>query len=180
MADRLDQLRAKLAQAEAARAVASDLLSEDDRAEITLRERIAKADAERLEAERTKRDLDLGRREDAAREAHGATARLSAIAIEGYADTFILLHSPRAFAAWEAGIQAAASNRKIDKAEVAREYAVAVVVDWNGITDFGLTSLHAHALKEFLKGQPGIVTAIVNEAVRLSGLFAEARKSGGQ
>lgn len=173
---RLQALRAKLAVAKSARDAAAGALTDEDKAEIELRKEVAQADAEREAAEQAKRDVDLDRRTDAAREENPG-AQIAAISIDGYPDTFVLMHSAKAFAKWEADITAAIHNKKLDKTEISRTYAVASVIDWNGITDFGPTSLNGYTLKEYLKKNSGMVSSITNAAAKLAGAFSEARKS---
>lgn len=174
---RIAALRAKLSQAEAARDAAKAAITEDDRTELAMREQIAKADAERAEEERVRRELDLDRRFDQAREAH-PNAKISKLSIRGYEDTFILMHDSKAHQKWvDHKQQIFAGNKKLEGAEVTRDYAVAVVIDWNGIVDWGPTSLHGAELRSFLKAHPGIAMAIQTSALELAGVAEADSKS---
>lgn len=170
-------MAARIAAAKAAKADAEAKISDDDKAEIEAREELATIDAERVAIEKQRRELDLARRFDAAREQLGEDALIESVAIEGREDTFIVQCDAKAHSKWEKELAEAATNKKLDKTEVSRNYAVAVVIDWNGITDFGPTSLNGRALIEHLKKNPGMVSPLVNAGARLAGFFAEARKS---
>lgn len=173
---KLDQLREKLAREQAARDAASSALSEDDRAELELRRSIKTASEERAKAERDALEIDLDRREDAAREANPG-AQIVSLIIDGYPDSFVLMHAASAFRRWETEIAKAATNKKIDKAQVSLNYAVDAVIDWNGCVDFSAqATTNALRLREYLGANPGIVTAIVSAAAELAGIFSEVRK----
>lgn len=167
----------RIAEAEAKRDAAKKALTAEDRNEIEMRARVAAIDAERIAEEEKRRDVDLARRLDAMREELGEDALLESLAIDGRADTFIVTHDPKAHAKWERDLAGAATNKKMDRVEITRNYAVAVVVDWNGITDFDATSLHGPALRKHLERNPAIATTLVNATVKLAGLVAEERKS---
>lgn len=175
---RFERLQAKLVQSEAARVAAEGALTVEDRKEIELRRAIATAEERRAQAEIEKRDLDLERRLERAIENSAPTAKLTSLPIDHHPDTFILRHSSSAYARWETEVGASMHNKKMDKAKVSRDYAVAVVIDWNGhdLSD-SIRAEKGGELVEFLKNNPAIVTKIVNEAATLAGAFSEARKS---
>lgn len=168
---------ARLAVAEAKRDAAKATLSTEDKEEIAFRKREAEIEAERLAAEAEARALDLARRLDAMREFFGDGELVDTVSIEKRPDTFIIKCDSKAHEKWERDSAKSATNSKISTTDVKIEYAVAVVVDWNGQTDFGPTSTHGFALRKHLQENPGIATSIVNAAARLAGLFAEERKS---
>ena len=170
-------LNAQLAAAKAEADAAESKLTEDDRAEQTVRDSIAKERDRKLAAESARRDLDLARREDAAREALPVT-KLAPLAIDGGTDTYVIMHDPQAFRVWEHG-QEMAAKKKANRADVSRAYAVASVYDWNGLTDFDVNPESTNKLTKHLRDNPAQVTPIVNAAGRLAGIFAEERKSGG-
>lgn len=174
---RLDALRARLGKAEMARDAAKAALTEDDNKEIELRRQLDAADEERREHELAKREIDVDRREEAAKEHHGPKAKITSLVVEEYPDSFVLMHEAKAFAAWEAKSVAALTNKRLKKAEIGRTYAMASVIDWNGQTDFTLSSPTGGELNNYLKQNPGIVTSIVNAVAKLAGAFQEARKS---
>jgi hypothetical protein len=179
MSDRLASLQARLVAANKGRDVASASLSDDDRAELELRKAIAEADTARRAEESAKRLLDLDRRFDAAREAHGPAAKLRALSIKEYEDTFVLMYEPKSHSKFQDDTTASVlGNKKLDRGDINRAYAAATVIDWNGITDWNATSLNGRELNEFLKKHPGIVAAIITAAAELGGSFVEEHKSG--
>jgi hypothetical protein len=173
---RLDQLRQKLAAAEVARDVATAALTEDEKGEIELRRELARVEDERREAELDKRTIDLDRRVDAAREAH-PDAKITSLLIDDYDDTFVLMHSDKAYQAYEKFLVKSFTDKKVDMTIRRREFAVASVIDWNGTTDFSLSSTAGGELMEHLKRNSGLVSSIAFAAGSLAGANAEARKS---
>jgi hypothetical protein len=169
--------KSRLEAAKVARDAAKAAITDDDREEIDARAELAAIEAEKREAEKAKREVDLARRFDVARDELGESALIAPVSIDGRDDTFVIQADPKAHAKWERELTEAGQNKKLDKTEVGRNYAVAVVIDWNGVTDFSATSLNGHALIEYLKKNPGMVTPLVNAAARLAGFFAEERKS---
>lgn len=172
---KLEGLRAKLAQAESARAMAESAITAEEREEIEIRRSIALAEEQREKAEIEKRELDLERRYEAACEEE-PSAKITSLLVDDYPDSFVIRHSSAAYAKWETEITAAANNKKLDKARISRSYAVASVIDWNGL-DLSDPMSPGGDLVEYLKRNPGIVTSIVNAAAKLAGAFSEARKS---
>lgn len=173
----MSKLETLLAKAEARREAAKSALSDDDRREIELRDRVAEILAEAEAEERKARNLDLDRRLEAARETLGEKAGLEAVAIEGFPDTFIVQRQAKAHARWTEDIaKASQPNAKLDRATVNRAYAVAGVYDWNGEIG-GENPEFTLKLTKYLTENPGIVTPINNASANLAGVFAQERKS---
>jgi len=177
---RLASLRAKLSAEKAAVEAVRSAVSAEDRAELELRAELRAAEEERRAEELSQRQLDLDRREEAAREAH-QNAKIAQLAIQDHDDTFVIMGNQLAHSRWEKGIRAAATNKKLSEDDFYLSYAVDAVIDWNGIVDFdhGLVGEEpaGRALKAYLKTHPAMVTLIVNEAIRLAGYVKEAHKS---
>jgi hypothetical protein len=169
---------ARIASAKADLETAKAAISEEDRAEIEARDELSKTLEARQAEERTKRDLELSRRLDAAKEILGENTPLITVSPKGYTDTFIVRRDGQAHAKWKKAIQEKSSgNKKIDSEEEERKYAASAIYDWNGITDFGITSTRGYELLKFLEKNAGVVTPIVDAAAELNGVFAEKRKS---
>lgn len=169
-------LDSKIAQAKARRDTAAALLTVEDKEEQAKREELAQVLAEAEKAESAKRDLDLDRRMDRAMDALGEAAKLKSLAIQEYEDTFIIQRNGKAHSAWVDALRAAGLGKKVDRPAADRKYAVAVVYDWNGETDFEKTDLGARLIK-FLTDNPGVVSPIVDCASKLNGVFQEEQKS---
>lgn len=168
-------LKNRLASAQARLDAARSRLSPEDREEIEAREQLAKMEAEiKAETER-KRLLDLERRLDLARERLGEKVAVEAVAIEGFEDTFIVRRDGKAHGIWSEAISKAVATGG-DRLAVNRQYAVAVVEDWNGVVG-GDDPEFTKKLRDFLTTNPGIVTPITDCAGRLAGIFAAERKS---
>lgn len=174
MAKTLDE---RLAEAKARRAAAEAKLTPELLAEIEKREEMEREEAAARKAETRERDEKLAKRMDAARDKLGPKAKIASLVIDGYDDTFIVVHSAKAHEKWDRDITDAATNKKLDKLDVNRAYAVASIYAWNDVADFGPDSPNGFELIQHLKAHPGMVTPIVNKAARLAGLFAEERKS---
>lgn len=165
--------REKLAQAKAA-------LSDEDRREIGLRKEIAQTKGEREEEERTKRQADLDRRLDAAR-VKLPEATFEGVMVKGFPDTFIVRRNGRAHAAWlDASSRShVTGGKRADREQMHKKYAMDVIYDWNGITfedgPRGANPEDTRKLSKFLDENPGVITPITDEAVRLAGVFADAR-----
>lgn len=173
---RLDELKAKIDAEKAAVVAAKAALSSDDIEEIELRKQLREAENEREAAEQAKRNLDLEQREEAVRDRFPG-GKIDALAIRDYPDTFIIMHDAAGYRVWRDQLDKAHTNKKISKTEAAAAYAVKLVVDWNGETDFDGNSELTHRLSEYLYANGGIVDAITNAAVVLAGLYREDRKS---
>jgi len=174
----------QIAAEEAALAAVRARMTDADREELAKRDRIAATREQRREEERNELRLALARREEAVREKLGDDVKLAQIEIEGHEDTYIIAHDETAYRRYTAAIARKSEGKKIDREGAIVEYAVAVVHDWNGLTDWhamvGKTGNTAGAaLRAHLKANLGQATAIVNEAVELGGLLASARKSTG-
>lgn len=180
-------LNERLAAERGALDAAKARITSEDEAEIRVREEIERVRTERLEVEARERDLDLARRLDAARERHGAKAQIATLAIDGHPDTYVLVHSGKAFDTWTRSLRAKADGKKVNPEEASHAYAMAVIDDWNGITEWtsmvpggegkGPTTA-TDALSKHLQANRAQVNPIVNEAAKLAGFLAEARKSG--
>lgn len=192
------------AEAERAALKAAQDKIEANREEIEGREEYERTKAEREAADRVLRDLDLARRLEALQDANPG-ARYEVVCPDTWPDTFIVRYDAAAHAKWEASVDADAKaeargkngkHLKVDMVKAQRDYAVAVIEDWNGLTDFdtvrpfgadhrppaanaagGKPSTGGAELNLFLTENAGIVTPIVGAAARLAGFFAEARKS---
>jgi hypothetical protein len=109
--------------------------------------------------------------------------KIEAVAVQDWPDTFIVMRNGKAHGAWTHAMtnaaQAAANGKKdVDRASINRKYAVQVIYDWNGYTDFEQNTERSKALNDFLTKNPGIVVPITDAAAKLAGVFAEERKSG--
>jgi hypothetical protein len=89
----------------------------------------------------------------------------------------VIQHHEKAHKKWQDKISRAFYDKKIDRAEACREYALATIIDWNGETDFSLSSSAGGELVQHLKRYAGIVTSINSAAAELAGAYTEARKS---
>lgn len=171
--------KARLEAAKAAKAAAEAAFSDDDRAEAQARaeEETILAAARKLAAE--KLEIDLARREDAAREALGPRIPVRRLVLEDLGHSMIVrAPSAKAHQTWEKQIAESAGNSKIDRAEVTRNYALACVYDWDGATDLhGLASAQGAELLRFVKEYPAVATSIANLAAELGGLVLASRKS---
>ena len=170
--------KARLEAAKAAKAAAEAAFTEDDRAEAAARaeEETILAAARKLAAE--KLEIDLARREDAARETLGPKVPVRRLVFEDLGHSMIVrAPSAKAHATWEKQIAESANNTKIDRAEVTRNYALACVHDLDGQTDLhGLASKHGGELLAFVREYPAVATSIANLAAELGGLVLAERK----
>ena len=166
------RLAAKRAELEDAKASISD----EERAEIEGRAEEEALDEQIRTAKREKRDLSLARRVEAMREHLGPDSHLDELTLEDRDDTFVVAHDGKAHASFIRKLNSP-SGKKVDAVATYIDYAMAVVVDWNGVTDFEPTSLNGPALRRFLERNPGIASSITNIGSRLAGAHAEARKS---
>lgn len=146
--EQIEAEKKRLADAKAA-------LTKDDLDEIAGRAEVDKIRDERKVEERKASELNLARRLDAA-EARDPGASLATVAIDGWADTFIVEHNGQAHARWEKAISAASTNKhaKVDAEKVARDYCAATIVDWNGLTDFDEMLPFAPDHRPILKSGP--------------------------
>lgn len=171
----------RIAEAKARLEAAKAALSDDDRAELEQRKTLSELGEQVEDEERTRRHLDLDRRLDQAQAKLGPTASLEAVSIEKYADTFIVVRNGKAHGSWNQAMSSAAAaavqGKTVDRGSINRKYAVQVIYDWNGDTDFDVNPERTLALEKFLIANPGIVTPITDAASRLAGIYAEARKS---
>jgi hypothetical protein len=172
-------LRAKIAAEKEQLAAVQARMTEEDRADMAALGELADLKAERQAEERKQRDLDLDRRVLAAQEALGPDAKIEGLAVQAFPDTFIVMGNGRAHAQWTKQMtNAAVSGKKdVDRESINRKYAIQVIYDWNGETDFDNTE-RSKALNDFLIKNPGIVVPITDVAGKLAGVFAEERKSG--
>ncbi len=170
-----ERIEAALKQLEATTA----RLSKDDLDEIAEREELAKIEEATAAAKADARDLDLDRRLDAAREKHGADAKLTPVTIQGYDDTFIVKLNGVAYKKWDKTLHDAGGNAKIDPQEERRKLVAASLADWNGETDFSTTSIVGAKILSYLDAHQGIVSPLIQEICILNGVVKEARKSKG-
>ncbi len=179
-------IKARIAQEKAALEAIEGKFTPDVEAELADRAELEATRAKREERERALRDLSLSQREDAAREALGAKAKIATVAIQDYPDTFVIVHDQIAYKAYQAALQSGVNGKKVDAPAANLKLAIAVVYDWNGITDWssmvpngkgGETTAGA-ALAAYLTENTGLVGPIVNEEGRLAGSYKEERKSG--
>jgi hypothetical protein len=173
------KIQLRIEAARAALAVETKRLSPADMVEIAEREELAKVERERAEAKAVERELDLDRRLDAARDKHGPAAKFKTVMIQDGDDTFIVTLNAVAYKKWDKSINDGASNSKIDPQEERRKLVAASVVDWNGETDFGPTSLNGPKLTMYLSDHQGIVAPLIQEICILNGVVKETRKSAG-
>jgi hypothetical protein len=174
---RLDEAKQKLAEVKAR-------LTEKDQEDIAALKELADLKAEREDEERKQRNLDLDRRMIAAQEALGPDAKIEAVSVQGdWPDTFIVRRNGRAHAQWtqamtNAATSAANGKKDVDRSSINRRYAIQVVYDWNGHTDFETNTERSKELNDFLIENPGLLVPITDAAAKLAGVFAEERKSG--
>jgi hypothetical protein len=181
----MSTLDERIAAAEKKKADALAAFTETDRVEQEKRDKLAKIEAETRAAAVLKRDLDIARRLDAARDELGDDVRICDVIIEGTEHTFIVKDpGAKAYIQWEKDIKRSAmKGGGVDGATVTRALALVAVHDHNGITDWkGLNEdgeTNGSVLIELLKRSPGIATILCNEATTLAGLSREDRKSAG-
>lgn len=179
-------IKERIAQEKAALEALEGQFTADVEAELAARAELEAVRAKREERERTLRDLSLSQREDAAREALGPKAKIATLAIQDYPDAFVLVHDPNAYKAYQAALTAGVNGKKVDASAANLRLAIAVVYDWNGITDWasmvpngkGGETTAGDALRAYLSENTGLVGPITNEAGRLAGSYKEERKSG--
>ncbi len=170
-------LKARLAEEKALLEKAKAALTEDDRAEIALREEIALVQMQREQEELAKLEIDLERRLDVARQSLGDSLKVAGVIARGYSDSFVVMRNGKAHATWTQSMAKAQQNKNADRDDINRKYAMAVVYDWNGIIDFDSNAVSTHKLRAYLTENPGLITPITNAAAELAGVFAEERKS---
>lgn len=179
-------IKERIAREKAALEAIEGKFTEDVQVELADRAELEATRAKREEKERALRDLSLSQREDAAREALGAKAKIATLAIQDYPDTFVLAHDPNAYKAYQAALTAGINGKKVDATAANLKLAIAVVHDWNGVTDWtsmvpngkGGETTAGDALRAYLTENTGLVGPITNEAGRLAGSYKEERKSG--
>lgn len=169
LVEQIEAAKARLAAANAA------ITSADDE-EIKTREELAKTLAEADERETEKARLDAERRKDLLEDVKPGTYAI--VMAKGFSDTFILRRNGKAHSNWVKRISPAASGGKaIDTEAAARDYAVAVVVDWNGLQDFDSNADSTSKLQKYLRDNPGVVSPITDAAAELAGVYAREFKS---
>lgn len=173
-------LKSKLAAEKDKLAEVKARLSEEDLADIAVLQELADTKAEREAEERKQRNLDLDRRFLKAQAELGEDAKIEAVSVQEFPDTFIVMRNGKAHAQWNQTMSNAAANGKkdVDRVSINRKYAVQVIYDWNGYTDFSTNTERSKALNDFLTENPGVVVPITDAAAKLAGVFAEERKSG--
>jgi len=173
---KIDAAKAKLAEVKAR-------LTEEDQKDIVALKELSDLETEREAEERKQRNLDLDRRYFDAQEKLGPEAKIEAVSVQEFPDTFIVRRNGKAHAAWTQAMsnaaQAAVNGKKdIDRSSINRKYAIQVIYDWNGHTDFDGNSERTKALNDLLIENPGLLVPITDAAAKLAGVFAEERKSG--
>jgi hypothetical protein len=176
-------LKSKLEAAKQKLADVKARLTEEDVADIAAFKELADLEAEREAEERKQRNLELDRRVIAAQEVLGPEVKIEPVSVQEWPDTFIVMRNGKAHAAWtqattNAATAAANGKKDVDRASINRKYAIQVIYDWNGYTDFATNTERSRALNDFLIENPGLVVPITNAAAMLAGVFAEERKSG--
>jgi len=168
--DRLAAAKARLAAAKAA-------TSDEARKHREMRSELARVEAEARAEERARLRDDLDQRI----EALDSETKCEGLMVEEFDDTFIVVRNGKAHADWQNSLRRAAKANKspIDSDTINRRYAIACVVDWNGINDFDSNAESTHRLDRYLIENPGIVTPITDLAGRLAGVFAEERSKSG-
>lgn len=172
-------LQQRLAAAQAKRAAAEAAITDDDRAEQELRDKIAAEESAALAAADAKRALDAERYLDATRAEFGDAAALKIVSVKSFPDTFIVKRNGQAHARWHTRLTDGSRNgKKIDSIALGLDYALAAVVSWNGRSLGGEVGNDVGpALRLFLQANPGVITPITDAAGELNGIFAEERKS---
>jgi hypothetical protein len=175
-------LKALIAEAKQKLAEVKGRLTDEDLADIAAFKELDELDSERETEERKQRNLNLDRRMLAAQAAL-PDVKFEAVAVQGWPDTFIVRRNGRAHAAWtqqitKANIAANNGKKDVDRESINRRYAIQVVYDWNGQTDFDTNTERSKELNDFLVANPGLVVPITDAAGKLAGVFAEERKSG--
>lgn len=151
-------------------------LTTEDREEIAGRATLLELEEKILEESRERRALELGRRVDEIRERLGPDAFVEGVTIRGREDTFVVGYSADAHKAFVTKLNTP-NAKTFNPVAMYVDYAVAVTLAWNDITDFGVNSTNGPALRKFLNENSGIATSITNVATRLAGAHAEERKS---
>lgn len=164
---------ARRAEAMARRDAALAKITPEDAREIAERAAQDALDAEADDAEEAFRTLDLTRRLEAARVRLGPQMKLVAVEIDGHPDTFIVRHDNKAYTRWKRDLNA---GKKDEHDKISRTYAMQVVVDWNGSTDFSMSSPLTTELGAHLEKNDGMVIPIVNASTKLAGQFAREQK----
>lgn len=170
-------LTERLQEAKARKQLAEEAITEGDRIEIAQRQELANIEEEARKVELKRRQLDLDRRVDAARQALGPEIPVRGILMDEYPDSFVVMADGVAHAKWSNAIAMFNAVGKGDRLEIGREYARAVVYDWNGEVFGDDATELTHKLDRRLTEKPGFVSPITNAAADLAGVFAEARKS---
>jgi hypothetical protein len=176
---RLAALRAKLHQVQVEHDVGKDAFSEADREEIEIRKQIAATEDAVHDQARARRKLDLDRRLEAVQETF-PKAKLAPVMIKGFEDTFIVKHDGKAYARFqqEAVTRNSSGGKKGPTFEESKlEYAMAVIVDWNGTTDWSAATQNGHNLRAFLKVHTGVCGPVTDAAWELAGCAADDSKS---
>ncbi len=180
-------LSQKIAAARAKADTAKALLTDDDRAEMVQRAELAQIEAEREEAVQTARRLDLQRRLEKARDVLPEDIEIRGVSPKTFPDTFVVRRDTKAHKQWKASTlssaktEARGNKAPMDSEEIALKYAMHVVYDWNGMTNFDAGAegtANSQKLRAFLANNSGILTLIVDAAGELAGAFeSEEAKS---
>lgn len=172
----------RIAAAEQRKKAAEASVTEADRAEMAERTKLAQIEEEARKAEEETRALSMARRLDAARDRLGVPV---APLMLPESDHSFIVRAPKApeYKAHMEGLsrifsaELGAGKAKSSRDEVNLAYAVAVVEDWNGLTDFSGATDNGDKLTKFLRENPALVTEIIAAADPLAKQVREARKS---
>ncbi len=163
--------------ADAKKAEAEAVLTADLRVEIDRRAKLAAKEQEAAKIAKEIRDNEIARWIDYHVAELGDGAHVAPISFEDRDEFFVVRPDNKAHAKWEHGIASIqGGNKKLQREEVNIEYAVALVINWNGITDFAAGNLNGAQLIEFFKRNYPMTTPIINEGAKLAGYLAEDRK----
>lgn len=169
-----------------ARASAARELTAEEKEKIQLLAEIAQDEETSKATARALLGIALAEREERAREALGPKIPVRGILDENGIDghSFVLRYAgSRAFAAWEDGIALShmgtkdpKTNRKVNRADVNKAFALALVYDWNGEGITPGSDVYAR-LSTLFDEWGGIASTICVTGRELSGAAKEARKS---
>lgn len=183
-------LKDRIAKAKAVTAAAeAEVSGKEFLEEEAARKELAELEARERDARDRKRSADLARRIDVWAEALGDAPVVAISIVSKPHDFVVTAGGTAAYRQWTRGLQDAAmakmqkgGRQKVDADEVARVYAVAGILDWNGqpVDDrlgVEVSSELGKKLHDFLRDEPAIVTEVLNAVARLDGAASEERKS---
>lgn len=167
--DLKEKLARAIVDAEAAEAALEPL-----KESIAMRSELADTTARKNAAVRAKAWEEVERR----REALETGFTVEALMVQAFPDTFIVRRNGPAHREWTNQIRKAnQSGKHIDTDPIHRKYAIATIVDWNGIQDFDTNSESTVKLGKYLADNSGLLSPICDLAAKLAGVFADEQKS---